>query len=95
MRIDDLNRTPGLPGTEQSGGTAQTRAPDKDSAGTELSDKGALAGADQAEVSPLAQSLAAPDSGRIEQLRLAVQSGSYDVSPQAVAGALIEAHLEN
>jgi anti-sigma28 factor (negative regulator of flagellin synthesis) len=44
-------------------------------------------------VSQLAQSLAAPDPGRIEQLRLEVQSGSYDVSAQAVAKALIDAHL--
>jgi flagellar biosynthesis anti-sigma factor FlgM len=93
MRIDDLNRTPGTQATEQSGQTAQTRAPSQDSPGTNLLDKAAAAGADQAEVSQLAQSLAAPDSGRIEQLRAAVESGSYDVSAQAVASALIEAHL--
>jgi anti-sigma28 factor (negative regulator of flagellin synthesis) len=95
MRIDDLNRTPGTQGTEQSGPTAPTRALGKDSPGKDASDQGAVTGTDQATVSDLAQSLAAPSSGHIEQLRLEVQSGSYDVSPQAVAGSLIEAHLKD
>jgi flagellar biosynthesis anti-sigma factor FlgM len=85
MRIDDLNRVPVTPGTEQAGQTAQSRTSEATVAGSVLSD--------QAEVSQLAQSLAAPDPGRIEQLRLEVQSGSYDVSAQAVAKALIDAHL--
>jgi anti-sigma28 factor (negative regulator of flagellin synthesis) len=84
MRIDDLNRTPVTPGAEKSGQTAQQRPLEKD----------AVAGSDQAEVSHLAQSLAAPDPGRIEQLRLQVQSGSYNVSAQTVANALIDAHLK-
>ncbi len=87
MRIDDLNPTPLTPGTEKSGQAVQQRPAEKD----------AVAGsnqADQAEVSQLAQSLAAPDPGRIDQLRLQVQSGSYDVSAQAVANALIDAHLK-
>jgi anti-sigma28 factor (negative regulator of flagellin synthesis) len=95
MRIDDLNRAPGTQGTEQSGQTGQTRAPGKDSLGNNLSDKEAVTGADQAEVSHVAQSLAAPGSGRIEQLRLEIQSGNYDVSAQAVASALIEAHVKD
>jgi flagellar biosynthesis anti-sigma factor FlgM len=87
MRIDDLNRTAVTQGTEKSGQTAQQPPPQND----------ALAGssqADQAEVSHLAQSLAATDPGRVEQLRLQVQSGSYDVSPQTIANALIDAHLK-
>jgi anti-sigma28 factor (negative regulator of flagellin synthesis) len=95
MRIDDLNRTPGTQGTEQSEQTAPTRAVGKDSTGKDPLDQGAVTGADQANVSHLAQSLAAPSSERIEQLRLEVQSGSYDASPQAVASALIEAHLKD
>jgi anti-sigma28 factor (negative regulator of flagellin synthesis) len=87
MRIDDLNRTPVTQGTEKSGQTAQQRAPEKDAVGG--SDQ-----PDQAEVSHLAQSLAASDPGRIEQLSLQVQSGSYDVSAQALANALIDAHLK-
>jgi len=95
MRIDDLNpnpltqgapgSTPKTPGSERSGQTAQ-RPLDKD--GVTGSDR-----PDQAEVSPLAQSLAAPDASRIEQLRMQVESGSYQVSAQSVASALIDAHL--
>jgi hypothetical protein len=60
--------------------------------GTEPS---APVGSDQAQLSALAQSLAASDSGRLEQLRLEVQSGSYDPPATAVANALIEAHLNH
>ncbi|HTC90988.1 MAG TPA: flagellar biosynthesis anti-sigma factor FlgM [Bryobacteraceae bacterium] len=83
MRIDDLNRTPVTQVTEKPGQTAQ-----KDTV-----EKNAVGGADQAEVSHLAQSLSAPEPGRIEELRRQVESGSYEVSPQAVANALIDAHL--
>jgi anti-sigma28 factor (negative regulator of flagellin synthesis) len=86
MRIDDLNRTPVTQGTEKSGQTSQQHP----------QDHGAVAGSeqsDQAEVSRLAQSLAAPDPGRIEQLQLQVQAGTYNVSAQAVADAVINAHL--
>jgi len=84
MRIDDLNRTSVTQGTEKSGQTTQQHPPENDT----------VAGSDRAEVSHLAQSLAAPDPGRIDQLRLDVQSGNYDVSAQAVANAVIAAHLK-
>jgi flagellar biosynthesis anti-sigma factor FlgM len=86
MRIDDLNRAPLTSGTEKSGQSAQQR-----SAGSD-----AVPGSnqDQAEVSPLAQSLASADPSRIEQLRLQVESGSYEVPAQSVANALIDAHLK-
>lgn len=87
MRIDDLNRTPVAPGAEKAGQTAQSRPSEGTIAGLDQSD--------QAELSPLAQNLAAPDPGRTEQLRLEVQSGSYDVSAQTVANALIDAHLKD
>ena len=77
MRIDALNRTSLTPGAEKSEPTAPT----------------VPAAADQADISRLAQSLAAPEASRVEQLRLQVESGSYDVSAEAVAKALIEAHL--
>jgi anti-sigma28 factor (negative regulator of flagellin synthesis) len=83
MRIDDLNRTPATQGTEKPEQTAEERPPEKEG----------VSSSDQAEVSHLAQSLAAPDSGRVEQLRLEVQSGNYDASPQVVANSLIDAHL--
>jgi anti-sigma28 factor (negative regulator of flagellin synthesis) len=84
MRIDDLNRTPVTQGAEKSGQTTQQHPGENDP----------VAGSDHAEVSHVAQSLAAPDPGRIDQLRLDVQSGNYDVSAQAVANAVIDAHLK-
>jgi flagellar biosynthesis anti-sigma factor FlgM len=90
MRIDDLNRASVTPGTEQSGAIAPQRAP-----GNEAVTQGSVSGSDQAQVSQLAQSLAPPDSGRVEELRLQVQSGSYNVAADAVANALIDAHLND
>ncbi len=86
MRIDDLNRTPLTQGTEKADPSAQKRAGVKDNASP--------GAPDQAEVSELAQTLAARDPDKIEQLRLEVQSGKYDVSAEAVAKAIIEAHLK-
>jgi flagellar biosynthesis anti-sigma factor FlgM len=90
MRIDDLNRAPqGTPGTQasdKSGTAGKAHSSPTDSvAGSE--------GSDQAEVSTLAQSLAAPDPGRIEELRLQVESGTFEVSAHSLANALIDAHL--
>jgi flagellar biosynthesis anti-sigma factor FlgM len=86
MRIDDLNRTPLTQGTEKADPNAQKRAVGKDHASPGAPDR--------AEVSELAQSLAAHDPDRIEQLRLEVQSGKYEVSAEAVAKAIIAAHLK-
>jgi anti-sigma28 factor (negative regulator of flagellin synthesis) len=83
MRIDALNRTPVEQGAEKSGPAAAQMPIEKPAA----------AGSDQAEISQLAQSLASPGADRIEQLRLQLQSGNYDVSAEAVAAAIIEAHL--
>jgi flagellar biosynthesis anti-sigma factor FlgM len=86
MRIDDLNRAPGTENAEKAGQTSSSQQ--------RPAEKGSVAaGSDQVEVSQAAQALAPPDPGRIEQLRLQVQSGSYDVPAQAVANALIDAHL--
>jgi flagellar biosynthesis anti-sigma factor FlgM len=90
MRIDDLNRASVTQNTEQTAQTAQQRPTGKDSA-----DKTGGTGSDHAEVSRFAKSLAASDPARIEQLRLQVESGNYDVSAQSVAKALIEAHLKD
>jgi anti-sigma28 factor (negative regulator of flagellin synthesis) len=83
MRIDDLNRIPLTQGAEKTDQAAERRALEK---GTIAS------GADQAEVSQLAKALAPRDPQRLEQLRLDVQSGKYDVSAEAVAKAIINAH---
>ncbi len=88
MRIDDLNRATVTTGTEQSSSAGTERVVGKDSP-----QKDGVAGSDQAEVSQLAQSLTGSGSGRIEQLRLEVQSGSYHVPAEAVANSIIEAHL--
>jgi len=86
MRIDDLNRTPLAQGAEQTEQTEQKRASQKD---------GPLAAnADQADVSALAHALSSRDPQRLEQLRLEVESGKYSVSAEAVAKAIIDAHLK-
>ncbi len=85
MRIDDLNRTPVTQGPEKTEQAAQQRALEKEN----ITD-----GTDQAEVSQLAQALSAGDPGRLEQLRLQVQSGNYEVAPQALANSIINAHLK-
>ncbi len=81
MRIDALNRTPVEQGAEKSGPATPQE--------TKVS-----AGSDQAEISQLTQSLATPNADRVEQLRVEVQSGKYDVSAEAVAAAIIESHLK-
>jgi anti-sigma28 factor (negative regulator of flagellin synthesis) len=82
MRIDALNRTPVEQGAEKSGpAVPQTLGKEADRS-------------DQAEISQLAQSLATPSADRVEQLRLEVQSGKYDVSAEAVAAAIIDSHLK-
>lgn len=90
MRIDDLNRASVTAGTEQSGSVGAERGLGKNSP-----QKDAVAGSDQADVSQLAQSLTGTDPGRVEQLRLEVQSGSYNVSAEAVANSIVEAHLKD
>ena len=84
MRIDALNRTPIPPDAEKSGPAAPQIPVDKE----------ADAGSDQAKISQLAQSLATPVANRIEQLRLQIQSGNYDVSAEAVAAAIIDNQLK-
>jgi len=86
MRIDDLNRTPLTQETEKTDASAQKRATGKDGS--------PAAGADQADVSSLAHALASGDPQRLEQLRLDVQSGKYNVSASAVAKAIIDAYVK-
>jgi anti-sigma28 factor (negative regulator of flagellin synthesis) len=87
MRIDDLNRASSTQGAEKTDPTAHKRAQENKAA--------AAAGADQAEVSDVARALSLRDPQRLEQLRLKVQSGNYDVSAEAVAKAFIDAHLKD
>lgn len=86
MRIDDLNYTPPPAAADK----AQPAAPKP----FEQSD-GQVNGTDQAEVSHLTQALQTHDPQRIEQLRVEVQSGQYDVSAEAVANAIIDAHMND
>jgi anti-sigma28 factor (negative regulator of flagellin synthesis) len=83
MRIDDLNRTPLTQGTEKTDQAAQKRALDQNS----VSDS-----SDEAEVSQLAQALSTSDPARLEQLRLQVESDTYQVTPDALAQSIINAH---
>ena len=84
MRIDDLNRSPLTQETAKTEQTAEKSALQKDSK--------AARGTDQADVSQLAQALSTSDPQRLEQLRLAVQSGKYEVPAEAVAKAIIDHH---
>ena len=85
MRIDDLNRTPPTQNAEKTDQATQQRQG--------AAAKDAVRGSDHAEVSPLALALSTQDPSRIEQLRLEVQSGKYDVPADAVAKAIIDDHL--
>ena len=84
MRIDDLNRSPLTQGAEKTDQSEQQRALEK--GGTTAN------GTDKADVSSLAQALSLRDPQRIEQLRLEVQSGKYEVPAEAVAKAIIKHH---
>jgi len=92
MRIDDLNRAPLTPtqGAENTDQAAGIGTPEKNN----IAD-----GNDQADVSQLAQALvtqnpARQNPGRVEELRLQVQSGKYEVPAQALAASIINAHLD-
>jgi len=85
MRIDDLNRTPITQGTEQTDQAAEKRALEKNNTAES---------ADHAEVSQLAQTLSRGDPARLEQLRLQVQSGNYEVSAGKLAKSIIDAHFK-
>jgi anti-sigma28 factor (negative regulator of flagellin synthesis) len=86
MRIDDLSRIPLTQSAEKTDQAAEKRALDK---GTIAS------GADQADVSPLAKALTPRDPRRLEQLRLDVQAGKYEVSAETVAKTIIDAHSKS
>jgi len=86
MRIDDLNRTPLTQGAEKTDQAAQKKPLEQQNTAT--------GGTDQAEVSQLAKALTASDPQRIEQLRLEVQSGKYNVSAEALAKSIIDSHLK-
>ena len=85
MRIDDLNRTPLAQGAEKPDAADPKRGSEKN--------PNAAGSTDSADVSELAHALAAPDPKRIEQLRAAVESGTYQVSAEAVAKAIVDAHI--
>lgn len=85
MRIDDLNRTPITQGAEKTDQAAEKRALEKNTVAD---------GTDQAEVSQLAQALKTGDPAHLEQLRLQVQSGAYQVSSATLAKSIIGAHVK-
>jgi len=86
MRIDDLNRTPLAQGAEKTDQAADTRALEKNN-------NSIAGGADEANVSHLAQALISRDPAHLEQLRLEVQSGKYEVSAETLANSIIDAHF--
>jgi len=81
MRIDDLNRAPQAPPTEK------TKA---EPANANRESQAQSADGDKAEISTFAHALQPQDSQRLEQLRLDVQSGHYQVSGEKVAKAIVD-----
>ena len=86
MRIDDLSRSPQSQGAEKANQASDKRALEQKA--------GVVDGTDQADVSEIARGLSAKDPQRIEQLRLEVESGRYNVSADVVAKAIISQHLK-
>jgi flagellar biosynthesis anti-sigma factor FlgM len=86
MRIDNSNLTgvTGASGTEKVAGAAERRRTD-----APVSDQ-----TDISDLSSLASKLAAPNEDRIERLRQAVQDGSYNVDPAAIASRIIDESLK-
>jgi len=91
MRIDDLNlnRTPA---TQTQGTEKSDQAAGK---GGAQDTNGIASGADQAEVSQLAQALSTHSLDRVEQLRMQVESGAYEVPAAALASSIIDAHFKD
>jgi len=87
MRIDDVNRASVTQSAEKTDQAAQKRELEKDST--------SAGGADQANVSQLAQALNSSDPQRLEQLRLQVQSGNYEVPAEAVAKSIVDFHTSD
>ena len=85
MRIDDLNRTPVTQGTEKIRADSSQHAPEQRG----RVDSGQ---SDQAEVSHLAQSLAAPDPAESSSYRLASAVWQYTIASagRAVADAQLD-----
>ena len=88
MRIDDLNRAAVTQGAQQAEQTSEKRASEK-SGGLQA------ASGDQADVSSLAHALSSRDAQRLEQLRLEVQSGKYNVPADQIASSIISSHLKD
>ena len=86
MRIDDLNRASVAQGAQQPDAVAGKNSSDKN--------KAAAASGDQADVSVLAQALTSRDAERVEELRLAVESGNYNVPAEVLANSIIDSHLK-
>lgn len=86
MRINNSNLTgvSSAAGAEKVAGAAERQR--ADAAKSEPTDVGDL--------SSLASRLAASNEDRIERLRQAVQDGSYQADPAAIAARLIDEHLK-
>ena len=85
MRIDDLNRP------------AQTQATDRaeQTPGQGTREPASAQGSDQVDISQLAHSLNQADTVRLDELRLQVQAGTYQVQPDVVAKALVDEHQKS
>lgn len=95
MRIDDFNRSVPAQQTDKTGAISPGNTGKLNEASSEAADP------DAADISPLAAHALDPSLGaaaaqarqaRIEQLRLQVQRGEYNVSAEEVAGSIIDQH---
>lgn len=84
MRIDDLNSAPLPPEPGRTQPASEKIQPEYDPK--------ASGNADQADLSRLARALSNDPPSRIEQLRMEVQSGKYEVPASEVAKAIIDHH---
>ena len=84
MRIDDVNSTAQAKAAEPLERTGE--APKKERTPPYTSD--------HVEISQLADAVNSQDAGRLEQLRLQVEAGTYQVHPEAVAKAIVDEHLK-
>jgi len=87
MRIDDANRAPLSSDATKTDSVRAERADRTQGGGIASSD----GNSDAASISDMASALGTNDS-RLEGLRMQVERGEYNVSPQAIAGSIIDEH---
>ena len=88
MRIDDVNQPAQAPPTERT----ERAGEQANKQGTSLNPS--RNSSDQVDISPLANVVNSGDAQRLEQLRLQVKAGTYQVNADVVAKSMIDEHLK-